>query len=155
MLAGLAGWRVRLGTSYAGRGRTWTVQRGGSKLPQIVAIRFRDSLNGWAVGRQGTLLETTDGGRIWREIDAGTKQDLYGIWVDGQHGLIVGQGVISKTNNGGSDWVPVASTPTTLWLSGVTGNGDTAIAVGQAGTIRKISLSEPSQNPSPREATAP
>lgn len=133
-------------------GHTWTARRFGSDLPQIVSIQFRDRLTGWAVGARGTLLNTSDGGRTWREIDAGTKRDLYAVWIDGQQGLIAGQGIVLKTSNAGSKWQNLESS-NTAWLSGVAGNAEAAVVVGQAGTIRRISLTDGKS--SQRKAAAP
>ena len=134
-------------------GHTWTARRVGADLPQIVSIRFRDRLTGWAVGSRGTLLNTNDGGRTWQEIDAGTKRDLYAVWIDDQQGLIAGQGIVLGTSNGGLDWGNLGSSVGTAWLSGVAGNAGTAVVVGQAGTIRRISLTD--RETSQRKAAAP
>ncbi len=123
-------------------GQTWSAKRFGADLPQIVSIRFSDRLAGWAVGSRGTLLNTIDGGRTWRQLDTGTERDFYALWVEGQKGVIVGQGVILKTANGGLEWVNADLPFSSFWLSGVAGKGNAAVAVGQAGTIRMIEFRE-------------
>jgi photosystem II stability/assembly factor-like uncharacterized protein len=120
-----------------------------------VSIRFRDGLTGWAVGARGTVLSTNDGGQTWQQIDTGTERDLYAVWIDRQQGLIAGQGIILQTNNGGLDWGNLGSAIGALWLSGVAGNAGTAVVVGQAGIIRRISLSATDGKSSQRKATAP
>jgi photosystem II stability/assembly factor-like uncharacterized protein len=123
-------------------GRTWRPQRYGSHLPRIAAIGFSSERNGWAVGQQGTFLKTADGGDRWEAMPLHVKEDLYAISAQGERGVIVGKGVILKTNNSGSAWVRMESPAANFWLSGVAINEETAIAVGQAGTIQSIRLNE-------------
>jgi photosystem II stability/assembly factor-like uncharacterized protein len=120
-------------------GQTWISQRYGSDLPQIVAIRFRDNRNGWAVGQKGTLLKTADGKKIWRPVQLASQEDFYGMSVDGENGVIVGHGVILRTNNE-SAWTRVELPQKLLWLSSVAIHRQTAIGVGQSGTIHTINL---------------
>lgn len=62
-------------------------------------------------------------------------QALFSVSFDGQRGLAVGAGgEILATDDGGRSWTPQTS-PTRLALIGVVLKGDTAIAVGQMGTI--------------------
>jgi photosystem II stability/assembly factor-like uncharacterized protein len=136
-------------------GHTWIARRFGADFPQIVSLRFLDRRTGWAVGARGTVLNTNDGGKTWQEIDAGTKRDFYAVWIDGQQGLIAGQGIVLKINNGGLERVGLESSLSALWLSGVAGNAGTAVVVGQAGSIRRISLSATDGKSSQRKATAP
>jgi len=52
-------------------------------LPQEIvdeemnAIYFADSNNGWAVGFEGTILHTSDGGVNWVQQTSGTGDDLW------------------------------------------------------------------------------
>jgi photosystem II stability/assembly factor-like uncharacterized protein len=45
-------------------GRTWTRQA----LPDVLGIHFTDAKNGWAVGRNATVLRTGNGGADWQPI---------------------------------------------------------------------------------------
>lgn len=40
------------------------------------SVYFTDTLNGWAFGNGGTVVATTDGGRIWHSQSSGTNQNL-------------------------------------------------------------------------------
>jgi hypothetical protein len=55
----------------ADRGLTWETQRVGEPWEELMDVDFADALNGWAVGWQGTILRTTDGGRTWIKKDPG------------------------------------------------------------------------------------
>jgi photosystem II stability/assembly factor-like uncharacterized protein len=136
-------------------GQTWIAQRRGSHLPQIVSIKFRDRFHGLAAGQKGTLLRTTDGGRNWRQISVEGQPDLYGVALDDEKAVIVGQGAILTRRGGGSDWAYVESSPQNVWFSGVAITNGTALAVGQSGTIHAIGLNESGKTPQPREAQAP
>jgi photosystem II stability/assembly factor-like uncharacterized protein len=136
-------------------GQTWIAQRGGSNFPQVVAIRFRDSLNGLAVGQKGTLLTTTDGGRNWQQVSVDGKPNFYGIALDGENEVIVGQGAILKRRERGAGWAYVKSSPHNVWYSGVAITNGNALAVGQAGSIQAINLNESGNALPPTEAQAP
>lgn len=121
-------------------GETWSAQRAGSNLPQLVAVRFRDTLDGLAVGQTGVALRTADGGAHWTPIKTGTKQGLYGISLEGRHGVVVGSGVVLLTDDGGLTWREMKSIPGTMVLSSVTTVGEDAIAVGPGPTILPVRL---------------
>ena len=66
-------------------------------------IKFIGPNLGWAVGNEGTILHTTDGGETWEYQESGTTADLFSIsFVDENHGWICGDSsIILHTNNGG------------------------------------------------------
>lgn len=78
------------------------------RAPQLAVtdVAWRDALHGWAVGKQGLLRRTTDGGRSWTPQDADTAMDLRRIvLVDGGRGWIVGDhGTILATTDDGATW---------------------------------------------------
>jgi Photosynthesis system II assembly factor YCF48 len=67
-------------------------------------ISFADPTYGWAVGENGTILLTTDGGATWQKRDSGVSADLYGVhFTDPTHGWAVGDnGTILLTTDGGA-----------------------------------------------------
>src|SRR5215213_2667449 len=88
--------------------RAWAWQ---NPLPQgnaIHAVRFAaDKRTGWAVGADGVILHTADGGFRWEEQYAQTPVPLYGLYVkDAKTAVAVGaRGLVLTTSNGGSRWV--------------------------------------------------
>ena len=82
-------------------------------LPFLYAIDFVDSLNGWVVGNEGTVVHTTNGGRTWEVSNIATSHarlylkavDFINVnegWVAGATPLT--QGIILHTIDGGSSW---------------------------------------------------
>jgi photosystem II stability/assembly factor-like uncharacterized protein len=123
-------------------GKTWASQRYGSDLPQLYGIQFRDDRQGWAVGQAGQLIQTNDAGRRWNLMELGTTRDLYGISVEGERGIVVGDGITLGSRDAGSTWIARKSHREDQWLSGVTLKSSEAIAVGRAGTAQLLSLDE-------------
>ncbi|MCB0258441.1 MAG: glycosyl hydrolase, partial [Calditrichaeota bacterium] len=54
-------------------------------------IVFADGVNGWAVGQNGTILHSGDGGESWSSQASGTSSRLYGIhFLSAETGFAVG-----------------------------------------------------------------
>src|SRR5712675_302837 len=76
-------------------------------LPQgndLFGLSFTDSNNGTAVGLNGTIIRTTDGGRHWMRQTSGTTDALLAVsFTDANAGTAVGEnGVIVRTTDGGT-----------------------------------------------------
>ena len=83
----------------------WEVVRQSSWQPSFTDTYFLSAQQGWAVGGNGTLLHTTDGGTTWQTQHSGVTEALQRIvFIDEKHGWITGQGVLLRTENGGKDW---------------------------------------------------
>ncbi len=130
-------------------GETWTSQRYGVDLPQLYAVKFLDDRRGWAMGQAGNLIQTIDGGRHWSSVEIETKRDLYDVSLEGQRGIIVGDGVALASNDGGSNWRPMILKGEEQWFSGVALKSSEAIAVGRGGGTQLLPLDKlPSQKES-------
>ena len=73
----------------------------------VRAVHFVDDGEGWAVGDQGAIFHSVDGGESWERQESGTDYtDLRDVFfVDGQGGWAVGKsGLILKTLTGGKTW---------------------------------------------------
>lgn len=88
----------------------WSAQDSGTRS-LLHDVEFIDGQSGWAVGGQGTIRATTDGGATWRAQYSGTLVNLFEAdFVDASNGWIVGeQGIILHTTNGGATWSKQAS----------------------------------------------
>lgn len=106
------GWRSDIGTRLLYRtidgGLTWIASPWPEMpdLPSTVdvkGIRFIDPLNGWAVGGNGMVLASSDGGVTWVRQTSGTAADLFAVHaVDAQTAWISGAaGVLLATGTGG------------------------------------------------------
>ncbi|MFH1699684.1 MAG: YCF48-related protein [Candidatus Zixiibacteriota bacterium] len=92
------------GPAKPGEGKTgWFWQ---NPIPQgndLYAISFTDTNNGTAVGENGTILRTNNGGASWKIQTSGTSKDLLGVSLtDANKCTTVGRnGTILRTTNGG------------------------------------------------------
>jgi hypothetical protein len=85
------------------------------------AVRFVDKNEGWAVGDQGVIWHTIDGGKTWERQPSGTRASLRAVqFLTPYTGFVVGrvelpnaagsQGVVLATTDGGATWREVTST---------------------------------------------
>lgn len=83
-------------------------------------IHFLNSNIGWAVGRDGTILKTNDGGNNWAYQNSGINAQLMSVhFSDINYGWAVGGGgIILSTGDGGVNWVQQSS-GSTEFLSSV------------------------------------
>ena len=103
----------------------------------LYGISFTDANTGTAVGGNGTILRTTNGGAAWILQSSGTIELLNGVsFTDANNGTAVGyRGTILRTTNGGAVWT-AQSSGTTNELTGVSFTDEnTGTAVGWYGTI--------------------
>ena len=91
-----------------------------SRAP-LYEVKFRNDLHGHAVGVDGVMFETKDGGLTWQPMDTGTQIKLWAIhFLSETAGLIAGgdtpwqngdrsSGEIRRTEDGGRSWTVVHS----------------------------------------------
>jgi len=86
----------------------------------LFSVSFANENQGWASGRWGTILHTTDGGKAWTPQASGTDYTLASLFfVDTKNGWAVGdRGTILHTKDGGLHWEKQKS-PMSLFLMGV------------------------------------
>lgn len=79
----------------------------------LTRVRFLDALRGWAVGYDGAVLATTDGGRSWAllRFDPEWAKPWFDLhFFDAANGLLAGaNGTLLSTSDGGRSWQPVES----------------------------------------------
>ena len=79
----------------------------------LTRVRFVDATHGWAIGYDGTILGTEDGGKKWTllQFDAAWGKPYFDIlFSDPNNGLIAGaNGTLKRTTDGGKTWEAVAS----------------------------------------------
>jgi len=79
----------------------WTAQTSGT-TENLASVYFIDANTGYAVGKSGTILKTTDGGTNWTALSSGITSGLGAVYfTDANTGYIGGEGKILKTINGG------------------------------------------------------
>lgn len=117
-------------------GKTWRQKQ----LSNVSSIFFIDARTGWAVGRNATILKTTDGGEQWQAVSELEKliglpvesttynygfSDIF--FLDADHGWIIGNfygrdrnniGGLYVTSDGGRNWKRIPLTLQTQYSSG-------------------------------------
>jgi len=84
----------------------WSLQNPYPQNNDIYSVKFLNSNTGWAVGKFGTVLKTTNQGLNWNLFDIGTRKFLRSIFFTSQNsGYIAGDsGSLFKSTNGGENW---------------------------------------------------
>jgi photosystem II stability/assembly factor-like uncharacterized protein len=89
----------------------WERQNSGIE-DDLYDVFFANRMVGWAVGRNNTVIKTTDGGRTWRRLmerrDRGTEFREV-VFVNENQGWIQARDTLLFTTNGGDTWQPAAS----------------------------------------------
>ncbi|MCU0343723.1 MAG: YCF48-related protein [Ignavibacterium sp.] len=88
----------------------WQVQNSGV-IANFKAIHFASPTFGGAVGTNGTIITTSNGGDLWSARNSGTTEQLWDIhFISESNAWVVGNnGTILHTSNGGSTWTPQVS----------------------------------------------
>jgi len=91
----------------------------------------------WAVGFEGTVVHTADGGKTWERQQPPVQQDFYDVrFTAPQHGWIVGKyGTVLKTTDGGRTWVQQQSGTEQRLFDAHFVDENTGWVVGTMGTI--------------------
>src|ERR1051326_6706550 len=85
---------------------SWRWQNPHPQGNPLYAIGFSDERHGIAVGRDGTILRTSDGGRGWQLVRTAVGTPLNGLAVRGQRAWAVGaRGIIITSRQGGASWM--------------------------------------------------
>ena len=120
-----------------GTGLRWYEQRDGG--PIVRDIYMIDESHGWAVGDQGLLLRTENGGRAWSALRSPTISRLNAVAFasDGLVGWIAADGgLVYKTEDGGLSWQPIThqlvQNPSFSWKDlAVYGSRERVVMVGE------------------------
>jgi photosystem II stability/assembly factor-like uncharacterized protein len=131
-------------------GKTWTKQAGRFGFSDstgkvdaetlLFDVKAVDQNTAWAVGIDGKVIRTEDGGKVWREIETGgPKGHLFGIAGDKKGNLvIVGNALALISHDNGTTWkYDVQFEPPIKygWLYSVTPSPSGFVAVGWYGAI--------------------
>src|SRR5713101_7002233 len=103
-------------------------------LPQgntLLGVSFMDANAGTAVGYNGTILRTLNGGKTWTIQSSGTTNYLHGLsFTDPNMGTVVGDsGTILRTSDAGATWMRQASGTTNFLTSVFFTDANTGTAV--------------------------
>jgi len=92
----------------------WINQSSPSSI-SLTAVYAIDSLNVWAVGQEGLIIHTKDGGVTWDSVPSGTERNLYTVeFINADTGFVGGRedesspplenNLIQRTTDGGLNW---------------------------------------------------
>jgi photosystem II stability/assembly factor-like uncharacterized protein len=86
------------------KGTTWHEVSSPIKT-SLMAVTFKDSMNGVAVGLNGTVLITHDGGGAWTKADNVTPEHLFDVLWDGARWIAIGdKGAVVLGDAAGDRW---------------------------------------------------
>ena len=93
--------------SVGAQNYSWTAQESGT-TDLLNDVQFFDNMNGWAVGENGTIVATIDGGETWTVQTSGTTEKLRSVYfLTTARGWAVGGSTnltLLTTYDGGSNW---------------------------------------------------
>ncbi len=115
-------------------GEKWEKQGGGANFTtsNLLSLHFADTAVGYAVGANGTVLKTVNGGTVWAAVKNPTNTNLYATYFsDTATGYAVAEdNKIYKTTTGGTAWTSL-TIETSTGLRGLCfTNAATGYAVG-------------------------
>jgi len=86
-------------------GNSWINVSAPANTYYLRALEFFGN-EGWAVGRFGSIIHTTDAGVSWSSQTSTATNTLFDVdFSDEDHGLICGYDIILRTTNGGNTWL--------------------------------------------------
>lgn len=109
----------------------------------LFAVTCVDNEVGWAVGSQGKVIHTEDGGWSWPAQVSGVTATLRAVSFaftddDEQVGLAVGDdGTLIATQDGGDHWFFAHATSATLRGTAITEGAGLLVAVGDGGVVAR------------------
>lgn len=122
----------------------WTepMRQNSNTEKELLGVDFADADNGWAVGRDGTILHTGNGGKTWEPQTSGFGESSHLLRIaaiDKDHVWAVGtDGKLIATSDRGENWVP-QKTDLGLPLTDVVFTDPChGTVVGASGTVRTV-----------------
>jgi len=88
-------------------GQNWNPISVPANVYYLRAVDFVE-FEGWAVGKSGSMIHTTDGGNTWMTQTSPADSTLFDVdFIDHQNGLACGYDYILRTTDGGQNWLSV------------------------------------------------
>lgn len=114
----------------------WKIMNSGTTA-NLNSLFFMDSLYGWVVGNNGTILRTRDAGISWQAQRSGVTSNLNSVlFKDFNVGWAVGDnGIVLKTTTGGNKWELMEQVTTNSLYSIKFYNAINGLIFGENGTV--------------------
>ena len=125
----------------ADQGDTWEVVNKGDT--SLFALHFRDATTGFAVGQDGKIVKSLDGGLTWNILSTPTKENLLDVWSSGSQVVVTGIRTLLRSRDDGLTWESVTEGDVSVqWYQAVDGvsgsDADSVVMVGHSGRIINI-----------------
>ena len=85
-------------------GDTFTARHQGEESIFDIHLDADGTGTGWAVGQDGEILRSHDGGETWQKVDAGSAANLLGVWSGQGEVVIVGIRELLRSSDDGESW---------------------------------------------------
>lgn len=121
------------------RGVTWTVAHKGDA--SIFDFSFNGRGKGLAIGQNGLVMRTDNGGANWHRLAPLGEINLLGVWFNGERALTVGIRGAFASRDGGRSWKALRTSDVdSAWYQAVASpvGRDMPVAVGHRGRILEI-----------------
>lgn len=116
------------------QGTVWSIESSGT-LSNLRGVSHSDTAIWIAVGDNGTILRSSDGGKLWSSVSSPIVDHLRGVSIRGTLGLAVGlSGQVLRSTDAGVSWTAEAR-PTSKNLYSVSVGDSVAVITGEEGTI--------------------
>ena len=120
-------------------GLTWAQSPAPTRV-LLTGVSFPDEEHGWAVGHDGVIIATTDGGASWRRQDDGKQLEtvwLDVLFLDRLRGFAVGAyGKFWQTSDGGTTWTAAKPSEEEVHFNRISAGNDGSIYLaGEGGTL--------------------
>ena len=125
----------------ADQGESWDVVNKGDT--SLFALHFRDASTGFAVGQDGKVVKTLDGGLTWNIMSVPTRENLLDVWSSGSQVVVTGIRTFLRSRDDGLNWESVTKGDISVqWYQAVdgvsVGDVDSVVMVGHSGRIISI-----------------
>lgn len=89
----------------------WTKIHPNSTLKNLMDVHFNNDYEGWAVGVDGLIMHTADGGYTWETQHSNDDESFWSVFfIDEQEGWVCGWSAVYYTDDAGQNWTK-QSTP--------------------------------------------
>jgi len=86
-------------------GNTWEAESIPAQAKFLQGIEVINNNYIWAVGHNGTIIHSHNGGQVWTQQQSNVNTTLYDVdFADTLHGLVAGDSYVLYTHDGGNTW---------------------------------------------------